>query len=97
MTNCGYVYILTNKNHNVLYVGSTIDLGRRCKEHIDKIYTGSFTERYNVQKLVYYKFFDTIEEAVAEEKRIKGGSRKRKLDLINGMNPQWKDLLDQIN
>jgi len=93
----GCVYILTNKRKSVLYVGVTSDLKRRIEEHKNKIDLKCFTARYNCDILLYYKGFHSIEEAINEEKRIKGGSRKRKLDLIFEMNPLWKDLFDNID
>jgi len=92
----GAVYILTNKNHTVLYTGVTSDLLFRIKEHKEKAYNKSFTAKYNVDKLVYYYMFTSIEEAISEEKRIKGGSRDKKIQLINSMNPQWIDLWEEI-
>ena len=92
LNNCGVVYILTNKNHTVLYTGVTSDLFVRIQQHISKYYSESFTAKYNATKLVYYKVFDSIESAIIEEKRIKGGSRQKKNDLINELNPQWNDL-----
>ncbi len=88
----GWVYILTNKNHTVLYTGVTSNLVGRMLDHINKSYASSFTARYNLDLLVYYALFDTIEEAISEEKRIKGGSRTAKLRLIQSMNPKLKDL-----
>lgn len=76
MQKVGWVYILTNKHHNVLYTGVTSNLVVRMQEHRSKIYPGSFTSRYNVDQLVYFLLYDTIEDAIAEEKRIKGGNRK---------------------
>ncbi len=67
----GWVYILTNKHHTVLYTGVTSDLVGRMQEHRSKFYSSSFTARYNVSKLVYYFLFETISEAIADEKRIK--------------------------
>jgi putative endonuclease len=90
-----YVYILTNKINTVLYTGVTSDLKRRVYEHKQKLASG-FTTRYNVNKLIYYEVFDRIENAIDREKRIKGGSRKRKLDLINQMNEKWKDLYEEL-
>ena len=78
----GYVYIMTNKNHTTLYTGVTSDLEGRAWEHKNHIYPNSFTDRYNLEKLVYYDFFGTIEEAIAAEKQIKSGSRRKKEDLI---------------
>ena len=92
----GTVYILTNKNNNVLYTGVTSDLKSRILEHSDKKYPGSFTARYNLHKLVYFKNFHNIEEAIAEEKRIKAGSRKKKIELIEAINPKWENLVDKI-
>ena len=92
----GYVYILTNKVRSVLYVGVTSDLRKRIAEHREKADPMSFTAKYNCDTLVYYIGFHHIVEAIAEEKRIKGGSRKKKLDLIFEMNPLWKDLYDEI-
>jgi len=89
-------YIITNQNHNVLYVGSTRDLvGRTCK-HKNKHYSKSFSARYNVNKLVFYEQFNKITDAVNREKQIKSGSRQKKIDLINSMNPKWKDLYNDF-
>jgi putative endonuclease len=79
-----------------LYVGVTSNIASRVYEHKNKFYPASFSSIYNCVKLVYYRRFELIVEAIAEEKRIKGGSRKKKEDLINGMNPEWKDLYDEI-
>ena len=92
----GAVYILTNRTHTVLYTGVTADLIFRIIEHRERSYPKSFTAKYKVHKLVYYNIFFDIEEAIAEEKRIKGGSRKKKLALIDGMNPEWKDLWEDV-
>ena len=92
----GFVYILTNKHNTVLYVGVTADLVGRVYEHKTKLYSKSFTARYNCDKLVYYCDFFTIEAAIAEEKRIKAGSRQQKIDLIIAMNSEWKDLYDTL-
>ena len=92
----GIVYILTNISNDVLYVGVTSDLQKRIIEYKDKKYPESFTSKYNVHKLVYYNFLSTIDEAIAEEKRIKGGNRKQKIELIESTNPQWKDLWEDV-
>ena len=92
----GAVYILTNKNHTTLYTGVTSDLTSRLMEHIDKKYPGSFSARYNLVKLVYYELFHSIEEAITREKQIKAGSRAKKLKLINSLNPEWKDLGEEV-
>jgi putative endonuclease len=86
-----YVYILTTLRSTVLYIGVTNDLNRRCSEHKEGK-TASFTQKYNVNKLVYYEIFDSIEVAIAREKQIKGYSRKKKLNLINSFNPDWDEL-----
>jgi len=88
----GFVYIMTNKNKTVLYTGVTSSLQDRIEQHKHRKHPDSFTARYNCNKLVYYEVFDTIVEAIAREKIIKGGNRKKKLDLINGLNPGWNDL-----
>jgi putative endonuclease len=89
------VYILTNSRHTVLYIGVTNDLQRRVEEH--KSGRGSaFTKKYNVNKLVFYESGDDINIAIAREKQIKAGSRKKKMDLINIMNPEWKDLSEEF-
>ncbi len=90
-----FVYILTNKNHTVLYTGMTNNLHRRVQEHKDG--SGSkFTRRYNVNHLVYFELTDDVNAAIAREKQIKAGSRQKKIDLINSINPQWQDLAEEI-
>ena len=89
------IYIMTNKNNYVLYTGVTSNLFKRVAEHKDKVVAG-FTSSYNVSKLVYYEEHETIEEAIAREKQIKGGSRQKKIDLINNLNPEWRDLYADI-
>ena len=76
--------------------GVSSTLGARVTQHKENFYPDSFTSKYNCKKIVYYRRFDTIMEAIAEEKRIKAGSRKKKEALINSMNTEWKDLYDQI-
>lgn len=92
----GYVYITCSLNHSTLYTGVTSTLGARMRQHKEKFYPESFSAKYNCIKLVYYKWFDTIMEAIAEEKRIKAGNRKNKEVLINSMNPEWNDLYNQV-
>jgi putative endonuclease len=87
----GYAYIMANSSNKVLYAGVTSDLVKRVYEHKQKLVEG-FTKKYNVTKLVYYEVFDRIEDAIAREKQIKGGSRKKKLELIEAANPEFKDL-----
>jgi putative endonuclease len=86
-----YVYLLTNANHTVLYTGVTNDLERRCFEHKQKKIKG-FTMKYNVDKLIYFEKFDSIDLAIAREKQIKGNSRSKKEAFINKYNKGWKEL-----
>ena len=88
---------MTNKSNSVLYTGVTADLLKRVIEHKDGLYTNSFTSRYNINKLVYYEGFHRIEEAIAREKEIKGGSRRKKIELIKAMNPEWIDLFNNLD
>ena len=88
----GCVYILTNKYHTVLNTGVTSDLQKRLYQHQTNEFNNSFTAKYNCNKLVYYENFIRIEEAIAKEKLIKGGSRKAKMELITSLNPEWNDL-----
>jgi putative endonuclease len=92
----GWVYMMCSFNHSTIYVGVTSNIASRVYEHKHKMHPKSFTARYNCVKLVYYRRFELIVEAITEEKRIKGGSRKKKEDLINRMNTGWKDLYDEI-
>lgn len=87
---------MTNAHHTTLYTGVTADIQARVIQHKEMHFPKSFTARYNIDKLVYYQFFDAIEPAIAEEKRIKGGSRQQKIDLINAMNSYWRDLYEDI-
>ena len=86
-----YIYFLTNWNNKVLYVGVTSDLNRRVYEHKNKIVKG-FTEKYNVDKLVYLEETKDVNAALEREKQIKKWSRQKKNALVISMNPQWKDL-----
>jgi putative endonuclease len=90
-----YVYILTNYDKTTLYTGVTSDLVKRIYEHKHK-FTKGFTSKYYVDRLVYYQVFEDINEAIRREKQIKGGSRQKKIDLINTFNPEWKDLYEEI-
>ena len=90
-----WVYIMTNKYNTVLYTGVTNSLGSRVFQHKEKLVKG-FTQRYNVNKLVYFEEFDDINKAIAREKQIKAGSRQKKLDLINRFNSEWKDLSEYL-
>jgi putative endonuclease len=86
-----YVYILTNKWNNVLYTGVTNNLGRRMLEH-GQNNPRSFVSRYKLFKLVYYEEFSSRLDAILREKQIKGGSRQKKIDLIERSNPTWSNL-----
>ena len=90
-----YVYMLTNKNNNVLYTGVTNDLKRRLFEHKNKLIDG-FTKKYNVHKLVYYEITTDVNSAIAREKQIKGWTRARKNNLVESKNSQWCDLAESI-
>lgn len=89
------VYIMTNAHNTVLYTGVTNHLARRVYEHKNG-QGGIFTKKYNIVKLVYYEVTDDVNSALAREKQIKGGSRKKKESLIKSMNAEWKDLFDEI-
>ena len=90
-----FVYIMFNKRNGTLYTGVTSNLQNRVYQHKHKLVEG-FTKKYDVNKLGYYEMFFDIYHAIAREKQIKGGSRKKKLDLIEGMNPNWDDLYDKL-
>jgi len=89
------VYILTNQRHTVLYTGVTGDLRARVHQHREKLLPG-FTTRYNVSKLVYYEAGYDPSRAIAREKQIKVGSRQKKIDLIHRLNPEWRDLYEEL-
>ena len=89
------IYIMTNPYNKVLYTGVTSNLLQRIAQHKNKEVIG-FTSKYNVVKLVYYEEYATMPEAIAREKQIKGGSRKKKIDLINSIDPEWKDLYEEF-
>ena len=86
-----YVYLLTNVNHTVLYIGVTNDLVRRVAEHKAGTHQG-FTKKYNVHKLLYFETYSDINAAIAREKQLKAGSRAKKLALIDTENPTWEEL-----
>ena len=86
---------MTNKNRTTLYCGVTSNLPNRVLEHKNRIHPKSFTARYNLEFLVYYEGFHRIEEAIDREKQIKAGSRNKKEELINSLNPEWKDLYSE--
>lgn len=86
-----FVYILTNKWETTLYIGVTGNLPRRLEEHKQKVVPG-FTARYNLTKLVYYEDTGDVRAAIEREKELKGWLRKKKVALIESINPEWKDL-----
>jgi putative endonuclease len=102
---CYYVYIMTNKRNGTLYMGVTNSLFRRSNDHKEKRNKNSFTDKYNIKKLVYYEIFTGIKRAIAREKQLKNWKRKWKIELIEedkvnsggregalGHNPAWRDL-----
>jgi putative endonuclease len=90
-----YVYIMTNKNHTVFYVGTSNDLVRRVYQHREKLLEG-FTKRYSLTKLVYYEVAETAMAAIEREKQLKAGSRQDKIKLIKAMNSKWLALYEKI-
>jgi len=92
----GAAYIMANKRNGTLYTGVSADLKRRVYEHKTKYNPDCFTAKYDCHILVYYRGFHRIEDAIAEEKRIKGGNRKNKLKMIEALNPEWKDLWEEV-
>lgn len=90
-----FVYMMTNKNNTVIYTGMTNNLVRRVYEHKNKLLPG-FTSKYNVTKLVYFEETGDVNSAIAREKQLKAGSRKKKEELINLFNKDWIDLSDKI-
>ncbi len=90
-----FVYILANAYNNVLYTGITNDLQRRIIEHRAGK-GGRFSKKYKLCKLVYFEAGNDVVAAIAREKEIKGGSRQRKIDLVNSINPNWEDLFDRL-
>jgi putative endonuclease len=90
-----FVYILTNQYNNVLYTGVTNNLERRYREHKNKLVKG-FTQKYNVDKLVYFEVFDSILDAIAREKQIKGYLKIRKVELVTALNPEWIELTPPV-
>ena len=89
------VYILANRRQGTLYTGVTSNLAQRIFQHRQDL-TPCFTSRYGCNRLVFYERYDRMEEAIAREKQVKGGSRARKIGLIEAMNPDWKDLYNTL-
>lgn len=90
-----YIYVLSNYLNTVLYIGITNNLQRRAWEHMQESNPG-FTKKYHLQKLVYYEIYEDANSAITREKQIKAGNRKKKIDIINSFNPDWKDLYSTI-
>lgn len=90
-----YIYLLTNWNNKVIYVGVTNNLSRRVYEHKNKLIPG-FTSKYNLNKLVYFEETQDVIAAIAREKEIKKWRRGKKNDLVNRLNPEWKDLHEEL-
>ena len=91
----GYLYMMTNRPNGVLYTGVTSDLSRRAYEHRDGIIKG-FTSRYGLIRLVYYETYPMVVDAIQREKNIKHWPRAWKNNLIQTMNPEWRDLYDEL-
>jgi putative endonuclease len=92
----GWVYMITNKRNTVIYTGVAAVLAERVQQHKDHDYKKAFTAKYQLHKLVYFEKHSDIETAIEREKQIKGGSRKRKEDLIISINPKWRGLFEYI-
>ena len=92
----GYLYIMTNRSNKVLYTGSTSDLYNRVQEHMHKTYPKSFTARYNINRLIYFEFYEFIDEAIERELQIKKMSREKKISLIKKKNPKWINMITQL-
>lgn len=90
-----YIYILTNKTDSVMYIGVTNDLRRRINEHREEMIEG-FTKKYHVHKLVYYEVFENIEKAIQREKQLKRWNREKKNQLVESLNPAYKDLVEEF-
>jgi putative endonuclease len=90
-----YVYILANNRNGTLYIGITSEIVKRIWQHREKVFQG-FTEKYNINKLVYYEIFKDPQNAIKREKRLKKYKREWKINIIEKDNPEWKDLYDQL-
>jgi len=89
------VYILASKYRGTLYVGVTSNLVQRIWEHRNNVVPG-FTQKYKIHRLVYYEVFEVMYDAISREKQVKAGSRKKKIALIESLNPEWNDLYFKI-
>ena len=90
-----YVYILASKRNGTLYIGVTSNLVRRVWEHRSDVVDG-FTKKYGVHRLVYYEQTESVEAAIQREKRLKKWDRADKIRLIEGFNPEWRDLYEEV-
>ena len=95
MAKSGYVYIMTNKSRTTLYIGVTNNLVRRVCEHKKHLIKNSFTDRYNLEHCIYYEEYLYFGLAIAREKELKKWNRAKKEQLINKLNPEWKELVDK--
>lgn len=91
-----YVYMLASKRNGTLYVGVTTDLGQRVWQHKEKS-GGGFTQRYGIDRLVYYEVYDEVTLAIQREKQLKKWERQWKMRLVEELNPEWNDLYDMLN
>lgn len=90
-----HIYIMTNVHHTVLYIGMTGNILRRGWEHKQKVNEG-FTKKYNCTKMVYYENYDEVYDAIDREKQLKGWTRAKKEWLINRLNPEWRDVYEDL-
>lgn len=95
MEHKGYIYFMTNVSNRVLYIGVTNSLKRRVSEHAQGM-GSQFTHKYNCTKLVYFEVFPDIEQAITREKQLKHFKRAWKDELVNGVNPEWRDLGSEV-
>jgi putative endonuclease len=95
MRDAYYVYIVTNKNNSVLYIGVTSFLEGRIQDHRERLLDG-FTKQYQATRLIYYEDYPAPKSAIAREKQLKGWRRSKKIILIEKMNPRWLDLFEAM-
>lgn len=91
-----YVYIVTNKPHGTLYIGMTDDINKRAWQHREHIMKGAFSDRYNLERLVWFESHPSRESAFTRERRMKKWNRAWKIRIIEAMNPDWRDLADVL-
>ncbi len=92
--NKSYIYFVTNRSHSTLYIGVTSDIQKRIREHRGHEIGGSFSDKYNCDKLVYFEEFGDIRDAIAREKQLKNWCREWKNKLVDDFNPDWLDLAE---